>query len=794
MAESIEIRYTELKRDILKNRFGRMNSMQQEAVFCINGSLLILAGAGSGKTTVVINRIANMIEFGDAYQSDYIPENITEDDLDFMNDYLNGEIQGDVSDGRIRQLIAYRQIKPWNILAITFTNKAAGELKERLTGILGETALDIQASTFHSACVRILRREIEHLGYFKGFTIYDSDDSQRIIKEALKEQNLSDKNLSPRSVLSVISTKKDQFIEPAEMLKESNGDLRDEAIAKAYDFYQKRLKSANALDFDDIIILTVKLFQKCPEVLEHYQNRFKYIMVDEYQDTNNSQFLLVSMLSEKHGNICVVGDDDQSIYKFRGATIENILNFENQYKNTKVIRLEQNYRCTQTILDAANEVIAHNTERKGKVLWTDNGEGNKIKVYRGMDEQEEAHFIANTILDNVKDGDKFSEHAILYRMNAQSNSIENALIRSGITYRIIGGQRFYDRKEIKDIISYMSVANNHQDTIRLRRIINEPKRGIGDATAQKAEEIANMLNIPLFEVLKNSDQYAPLAKKSKVLKEFIDIIEHILEAAETKPLGEVFDLIMEETGYGIFLLSCGEEGKTRLENVKELKSNILKYEKNAEEPSLSGFLEEVTLYTDIDNYDQNADNVVMMTMHSAKGLEFKNVFFCGAEEGIFPGMQSMHDPEQIQEERRLAYVCITRAKQQLYITNSAQRMIFGQTVRNRISRFVDEIPIRCCDVEDKTIRPKVIAPQQEANQVKKIRTRASNEIGVGGSYQQESSVGCELVIGDRVNHRTFGDGIVVTIKPMGGDHFIEVNFDTVGTKKIMYKFAHLTKL
>lgn len=795
MVDSIEKKYKEIKQAILKKRFSRMNPMQQEAVFQINGPVLILAGAGSGKTTVVVNRIANMIEYGNAYQSEYIPPFVDENSLEFLQDYLDDKVEGDIADEQVRHLLADYPVKPWNILAITFTNKAAGELKERLEGILGEEARDIQASTFHSACVRILRREIENLGYAKDFTIYDSDDSQRIIKEALKEQGISDKNLSPRSIQAAISNAKDAFIEPDEMLKSSQDDFRTEVIAKVFQFYQKRLKSANALDFDDIIVLTVKLFQKFPEILEKYQNRYQYIMVDEYQDTNNSQFLLVSMLAQKRKNICVVGDDDQSIYKFRGATIENILNFESQYQNTKVIRLEQNYRCSQTILDAANSVIGNNTKRKGKTLWTDNGEGSKIKVYRGLDEQDEARFIANTILDNVKNGAKFADHAVLYRMNAQSNTIENAMIRSGVPYRIIGGLRFYDRKEIKDIISYMSVASNHQDTVRLRRIINEPKRGIGDATVEKAAEIAALVDLPLFEVLKHADQYQPLVKKAKVLMDFIALLESIGEASENLPLGEVFDLLMEKSGYPVALMALGEDGKTRLENVKELKTNIIKYEESAEEPSLSGFLEEVTLYTDMDTYDPDADNITMMTMHSAKGLEFPYVFFCGAEEGIFPGMQSMYDPEQVEEERRLAYVCITRAKQQLYVTNSAQRMIFGQTVRNRISRFAAEIPAECCDVEDKTIRKKTAAPLQDIPPVKKFRSRAVNEIGVGGSSSTSVSGGsCDLKVSDRVNHRTFGDGIVSKITPMGGDFLLEVLFDNAGSKKIMYKFAKLQKL
>ena len=820
MSQNFEQTYLQLRRAVLEKHFSRMNDKQREAVFQTEGPVLILAGAGSGKTTVVVNRIANMVQFGNAYHSDYVPAWVGEEDLAFLQDWLDDKLDdGDITRERLTRIVADRPVRPWNILAITFTNKAAGELKERLEAMLGEQALDIQASTFHSACMRILRREITALGYERSFTVYDTDDSVRIIKEALKELAVQEKVMAPKGILASISAAKDQLLSPEDVLREANGDYRQEVVGKVYSYYQKRLKAANALDFDDIIIFTVKIFQQYPDVLEKYRNRFRYIMVDEYQDTNNSQFLLVSLLASGHKNICVVGDDDQSIYKFRGATIENILNFENQYRDTKVIRLEQNYRCTQTILDTANAVIENNTQRKGKTLWTQNPKGTQVKVYRALNEQDEARFIADTILDNVAKGQKFADHAILYRMNAQSNTIENALIRSGIAYRIIGGQRFYDRKEIKDIIAYMSVIDNHSDSVRLRRIINEPKRGIGDATVDKAQEIADMLGLPLFEVLAHADEYQPLAKRSHQLMEFAQMIERLGEIADGGNLEELFDELLEETSYMVYLQSLGEEGVTRIENVGELKTNILKYIEETEKipqpsidpdnpdeqpeivlPTLSGFLEEVTLYTDLDNYDENADRVIMMTMHSAKGLEFNNVFFCGAEEGIFPGVQAIYNPDQIEEERRLAYVCITRAKKQLYITNAAQRMIFGQTVRNRVSRFVTEIPVSCCDVEDKTVRKASAAELKRANTVKK--THADNAIGVGGlrqkttSYSSDAPTGaaCTLKAGDRVSHKTFGEGSIVKVTPMGGDCLLEVLFDTVGTKKIMYKFAKLTKL
>ena len=821
MAQTFENQFIQLRRAVLEKRFSKMNDKQREAVFQTEGPVLILAGAGSGKTTVVVNRIANMVEYGNAYHSDYVPSWVGEEDLAFLQAYLDDELDdGDITRERLTRIIADRPVRPWNILAITFTNKAAGELKERLEAMLGEQALDIQASTFHSACMRILRREIQNLGYDRSFTVYDTDDSVRIIKDALKELNIQEKTMAPKGILASISTAKDQMMTAQDLLREAGGDYRQEIVAKVYEFYQKRLKAANALDFDDIIVLTVKLFQQFPDILEKYRNRFRYIMVDEYQDTNNSQFLLVSLLSAGHNNICVVGDDDQSIYKFRGATIENILNFENQYRNTKVIRLEQNYRCTQTILEAANAVIEHNTQRKGKTLWTQNQKGGQIKVYRAQSEQDEARFIADTILENTAKGQRFSDHAILYRMNAQSNTIENALIRSGIAYKIIGGLRFYERKEIKDIIAYLSVINNHSDAIRLKRIINEPKRGIGDATVDKAQEIADMLGVPLFEILERAEEFQPLAKKCKPLMEFAQMLNELGQIAENGSLEELFDELLERTGYLIHLRAMGDEGINRIENVNELKTNIIKYVEEMEKlpqpsidpdhpdeepeimmPSLEGFLEEVTLYTDLDGYEEDADRVIMMTMHSAKGLEFDNVFFCGAEEGIFPGIQAIYNPDQIEEERRLAYVCITRAKKKLYITNAAQRMIFGQTVRNRVSRFVTEIPAACCDVEDKTIRK---ASAAELKKAQPQKTRAVNDIGVGGlgaakktiAYSSDAPTGaaCTLKAGDRVSHKTFGEGNILKITPMGGDCLLEVKFDQIGVKKIMYKFAHLTKL
>lgn len=804
-----------LRRNYIASCFGRLNDQQREAVFTSEGPLLILAGAGSGKTTVLVNRIANLIRFGSAYSSTDIPAGVTPDLLKEL-EQLPGS--GTAPSPALMRVLPVAPVRPYNILAITFTNKAAAELKERLSRILGPEGADVNASTFHSACVRILRREAERLGFPSSFTIYDSDDQQRAMKEVYKALGVDDKFLPIKSTIGAIGRMKDKMIAPEDALRQA-GDTRATLVAKIYDEYAKRLRSAGAFDFDDLIYYTVKLLRENPEVREYYQNRFRYILVDEYQDTSIAQFLLVYLLGSAHQNVCVVGDDDQSIYRFRGATIENILSFEKHFPGAKVIRLEQNYRSTSSILQAANCVIQNNSERKGKTLWTQNDAGAKIHHYMAATELDEAAHIASQIGENLKKGAKLRSHAILYRMNAQSGPLETYFARAGIPYRILGGQRFYDRKEIKDIIAYMSVIDNHSDSVRLRRIINEPKRGIGDATVDKAQEIADMLGLPLFEVLAHADEYQPLAKRSHQLMEFAQMIERLGELADGGNLEELFDELLEETGYMIYLQSLGEEGVTRIENVGELKTNILKYIEETEKipqpsidpdnpdeqpeivlPTLSGFLEEVTLYTDLDNYDENADRVIMMTMHSAKGLEFNNVFFCGAEEGIFPGVQAIYNPDQIEEERRLAYVCITRAKKQLYITNAAQRMIFGQTVRNRVSRFVTEIPASCCDVEDKTVRKASAAELKRANTVKK--THADNAIGVGGlrqkttSYSSDAPTGaaCTLKAGDRVSHKTFGEGSIVKVTPMGGDCLLEVLFDTVGTKKIMYKFAKLTKL
>ena len=785
--------FLQCKRRALERRFSRMNDKQRVAVFTVDGPVLILAGAGSGKTTVLVNRIASMIAYGNAWADTSPRPDVTEADLAFLNDYADGKSD---DEARMRALVAVNPVKPWGILAITFTNKAAGELKARLAAQLGEDGGEVMAATFHSACVRILRREIERLGYPSSFAIYDSDDSVRVVKAALASQNLSEKMFPPKMVLGEISRAKDQLIDAAEYERQAAGDYRKLSIARVYAQYQKTLFSSGAVDFDDIITLTVRLLEQQPEVLEYYRNRYRYILVDEYQDTNYAQYRLVSLLAGERKNLCVVGDDDQSIYKFRGATIENILNFEEQYPNAVVIRLEQNYRSTQNILSAANAVISNNEGRKGKNLWTDFGEGDKVKLFRATDEQSEARFVTDTILQNVKKGARYGDHAVLYRMNAQSSVIENHFVKSGIPYKIVGGLRFYERKEIKDIIAYLSVMNNPGDFLRLKRIINEPKRGIGDATLAAVEEISANLGIPPFEVLDTADQYEILARKASSLRAFSGMMKELTALAETLPLDKLLDAVLDKTGYLAHLVAQGEEGKTRVENAAELKSTMLKYEQENSEATLSGFLEEVALYTDLDGVDENGDYVVLMTMHAAKGLEFPEVFVVGMEEGIFPGFRALTSDAEVEEERRLAYVGITRAKQRLYLTNAATRVLFGSTTRNLPSRFVREIPAEYRELEDETVKignaadlPKGAALPRPTRQQNFLREEITRHRAAPSMAPKET-----FAPGERVSHPIFGEGVVLKATSMSNDTMVEVAFDRVGTKKIMANFTKLRKL
>ena len=668
--------FIQLRKKALEKYFSGLNDMQKKAVFHVNGSLLVLAGAGSGKTTAIINRIINLVKFGNAYYDEASAGN--EYDEKIIRDYLEGK---PVSDDDLRNAVAVSPVSPWNILAITFTNKAAEELKKRLELKLGNDGLNVNASTFHSACVRILRRYIDRLGFQNNFTIYDSDDSQRMIKSVMEELEIPEKNFPPKAMLSYISSAKDKLESPKHLLENAGNDYRAKMIARIYASYQMRMKEANALDFDDIILLTVMLFESHPDVLEYYRKKYKYIMVDEYQDTNYAQFKLVWLLASGHKNICVVGDDDQSIYKFRGADIKNILNFEKHFEGAEVIKLEQNYRSTKNILDSANSIIKNNTGRKPKSLWTDDEKGSKIIWYKALDENDESDFVSNQIKENFSKNKKYSSNAILYRMNAQSNIIEKSLIKNKIPYKIYGGMRFFDRKEVKDVTAYLNVINNPFDMLRFKRIVNEPKRGIGDATVSLIEEICRDLKISPIDVMRNASEYPPISKKAVQLKNFASILDSLMEKLETTPLPEFIDEVISKTGYLSMLRNMGDEGADRLQNIGELKTNAVQYLEKNPDGGLDGFLEEVALYSEADRDNSTSDRVVLMTVHSAKGLEFDNVFLVGLEDGLFPSSRSFDNNDDLEEERRLAYVAITRAKNSSIFQVQAQEPFSVRHVR-----------------------------------------------------------------------------------------------------------------
>ena len=742
-----------------------LNEMQQLAVDTTEGPLLILAGAGSGKTTVLVNRVEH--------------------------------------------IISSRLATPWQVLAITFTNKAAGELRERLVSAIGDEANDIWAYTFHSCCSRILRRFGERIGYTNHFTIYDTDDSRRVMKQCQKQLGIEDKLINHKSILAEISRAKDSLISPDEYKQTSQNDFRKSKIAECYEMYQKELKKSDAMDFDDIIFNTVKLLEENEDVRDLYQTQFKYVMVDEYQDTNHAQYVLTSLLADKYKNICVVGDDDQSIYRFRGATIENILSFENHYKGAKVIRLEENYRSTQNILDGANAVISHNKNRKGKTLFTRSGSGDKIVYKTVMSESEESQYIIDEIIKNVNNGMKYSDHAILYRMNAQSRNLEVMLTKSGISHRIIGGHRFFDRKEIKDIVSYLAVINNPSDNVRLQRIINVPKRAIGDTMFANVLEIAAGLGMSAFEVCERADEFQKTSRSASKLMGFTKMIRDFQECIEDgMGLNDLLQEVLEKTKYLDFLHEDIETYDDRVNNIKELSSMFIKYEEESEDANLSEFLEDVALISDIDSYNEDEDAVVLMTLHSAKGLEFPVVFIPGMEEGIFPGNQSMFSEEDLEEERRLAYVGITRAKKKLYLISSQQRMLYGQTSRNMPSRFLREIPSSVIDDQSVVARrstgftsahsgfssgarggssytssSKIGSARQSSN--------SAHKFGQAGNAAQKCNV--DYNVGDTVSHKSFGTGTILTITPMGGDMLLEVAFDKAGTKKMMANYARLEK-
>ena len=783
-----DVQYSAIRKAIIERKFASLNDMQRSAVMQTEGPLLILAGAGSGKTTVLINRIINILRFGK--DSDFAPQNATEEDLRFLMDYLNNPVEENRQ--KAEKLCAIEPAKPWEVIAITFTNKAAKELKERLTRAIGEQdAMAVWAYTFHTACLRILRRDIERIGYKQSFTIYDEDDKKRVISDILKQLNMDDKAFDTRTIMNEISRAKDNLISAKTYAVEANGDYYKSKVSDVYTLYQKKMKEANALDFDDIIMKTVELLRDNEDIREYYQQKFKYVLVDEYQDTNHAQYVLTSLLAGGKNNLCVVGDDDQSIYKFRGATIANILEFEKQYPDAKTIRLEQNYRSTDTILNAANEIIKNNLQRKGKELWTDNSGGSKIKLHRSDTQEGEASYIAECIIEGVEKGMKWGDFAVLYRNNALSNSLEAAFRRNSIPYRIYKGRDFFSRAEIRDMFAYLWIIENPSDTLRLKRIVNVPARKIGDRSIELAEEEAIKDGISLYEVLKNSKNYQSIARSSNAMVKFIEIIENLRTKKEFLTLPELYDEMLDKTGYIEMLQNKGDtEAQNRLDNIMELKSTIIEYHQNTINSSLSGFLEDMALYTDTDKMSEDEDAVLMMTMHSAKGLEFPVVFLSGMEEGLFPSFRSTENDELLEEERRLCYVAVTRAKTQLYITCTERRMLYGRTQYSNPSRFLDEIPENLIDsnISKYQQMQKAIIDRQE-NDYKKKNASIMAQAYKTSIPTANTQTTVLFNVGDRVKHRAFGEGLITSSKPMGGDFLLEIAFDTKGTKRLLSKSA-----
>jgi len=814
-------RFCRARRAVIESEFSALNPQQRQAVLATEGPLLLLAGAGSGKTTVLINRVANLMKYGRGSDCGEVPDSVTREDLAFLERYAGAP------DGANRQraveLCRVEPAAPWSILAITFTNKAAGELKTRLSRMIGAQAEDVWASTFHSCCARILRRDIDRLGYSRSFAIYDTADSERVVKDALRALELDEKAFPPKSMLGYISRAKDAMQLSGDFAQacEKSGDYRLRRVAEIYAQYEKRLRSADALDFDDLILQTVLLLKKDEEVRRYYQRKFRYVLVDEYQDTNHLQYELASLLAGGYENFCVVGDDDQSIYRFRGATIENILSFEKQYKGCRTIRLEQNYRSTQNILEAANAVIRNNQGRKGKELWTDRGGGDKVMLYTAMNQDDEAQYVAAQILAGYSGGRKWSDFAILYRMNAQSRELEMAMKRNGVPYKVIGGIRFFDRAEVKDMLSYLCVLHNPEDDLRLQRIINNPPRGIGQRTVDTAQDLAERNGLSLWDVITHAGRYAQLQKPAGKLAAFVKMIETLRARAEECGLVELYDAVCTATGYTAALEAKGTvEDRTRLENVRELGSSIQSYVDGTGEPTLAGFLDEIALYTDLDSHDASADSVVMMTMHSAKGLEFPVVFVVGAEEGLFPGIRSIGDAQEMEEERRLCYVAMTRAKEKLYMTCAGQRMLYGRTSANRPSRFLEEIPEerlergggrgfgerlyaaaadgRLGANPDGGEETNAASPRQP-RRVPRFRAAERGYTAPGtdgtpsgagpGTPGAAGAAAPDFRKGDQVRHKAFGSGLILTVTKMGNDALLEVAFESVGTKRLMLRAA-----
>ena len=815
----LERRFIQARHDAIATEYSNLNPCQRQGVLATEGPLLLLAGAGSGKTTVLIHRVANLLRFGRGSDTDEIPIPISEDEVQFLEQYAAAP------DAAQRPLMEYlcavEPARPWEVLAITFTNKAANELKERLGRMLGEeVAADVWASTFHSACVRILRRDIDRLGFDRSFTIYDSDDSKRVIKDIIKELELEEKSFPPREVQSIISRAKNDMQTPEDFAEQGKAinDWRKIRMGKVYSLYNKKLRDANALDFDDLLWHTVRLLETAGDVREYYQRKFRYILIDEYQDTNALQYRLAALLTNQAKNICVVGDDDQSIYRFRGADITNILSFERQFKGARVIRLEQNYRSTQNILDAANAVIRHNQGRKGKTLWTENGRGELVTVKTTYNESDEANFVLGQIMMYYRRGGSWGDCAVLYRTNAQSNAMEYACKRNGVPYKIYGGLKFFDRAEVKDMLAYLCVINNPTDDLRLRRIINVPARKIGAATVDKAQLIAARYGLTLYDVLCRAEEFPELKSSAAKLKPFTDMIEEMRRRLPDCPLPEFYDYVCERSGYAPALREKDDvESRGRLENVQELKSSILTYLENAEgtEPSLSGFLDEIALYTDLDSRADGDNCVTMMTMHAAKGLEFPQVFVVGMEEGLFPGNRAMGDGAEMEEERRLCYVAMTRAREKLTLTNARQRTLYGRTTPCMPSRFLNEIPEenmewlskpqprsesweeRDSDYGDRgygssyggygqrSAAPVVTRREPAEPKAGALRSAA----GASKATPKAAAPRMQIQAGETVEHDAFGRGLVLSVRAMGGDALVEVAFDSVGTKKLMLKMA-----
>ena len=815
----LERRFIQARHDAIATEYSNLNPCQRQGVLATEGPLLLLAGAGSGKTTVLIHRVANLLRFGRGSDTDEIPIPISEDEVQFLEQYAAAP------DAAQRPLMEYlcavEPARPWEVLAITFTNKAANELKERLGRMLGEeVAADVWASTFHSACVRILRRDIDRLGFDRSFTIYDSDDSKRVIKDIIKELELEEKSFPPREVQTIISRAKNDMQTPEDFAEQGKAinDWRKIQMGKVYSLYNKKLRDANALDFDDLLWHTVRLLETAGDVREYYQRKFRYILIDEYQDTNALQYRLAALLTNQAKNICVVGDDDQSIYRFRGADITNILSFERQFKGARVIRLEQNYRSTQNILDAANAVIRHNQGRKGKTLWTENGRGELVTVKTTYNESDEANFVLGQIMMYYRRGGNWGDCAVLYRTNAQSNAMEYACKRNGVPYKIYGGLKFFDRAEVKDMLAYLCVINNPTDDLRLRRIINVPARKIGAATVDKAQLIAARYGLTLYDVLCRAEEFPELKSSAAKLKPFTDMIEEMRRRLPDCPLPEFYDYVCERSGYAPALREKDDvESRGRLENVEELKSSILAYLENAEgtEPSLSGFLDEIALYTDLDSRADGDNCVTMMTMHAAKGLEFPQVFVVGMEEGLFPGNRAMGDGAEMEEERRLCYVAMTRAREKLTLTNARQRTLYGRTTPCMPSRFLNEIPEenmewlskpqprsesweeRDSDYSDRgygssyggygqrSAAPVVTRREPAEPKAGALRSAA----GASKAAPKAAAPRMQIQAGETVEHDAFGRGLVLSVRAMGGDALVEVAFDSVGTKKLMLKMA-----